>query len=93
MAGGEEVEAFEDTIRSWVQSDEKPSSQSVQEWLEGVVVRASRARDSVSLTSVACVLARVLDHPSIEPAFELWLGPGSFEFIDEAVGAFVLSNE
>ena len=91
LVGGEEVEAFEDTIRSWVQSDEKPSSQSVQEWLEGLVVRASLSRDTVSLASVACVLARVLGHPSIEPAFELWLGPGSFEFIDEAVGAFVLS--
>lgn len=93
LVGGEEVEAFEDTIRSWVQSDEKPSSQSVQEWLEGLVVRASLSRDTVSLASVACVLARVLGHPSIEAAFELWLGPGSFEFIDEAVGAFVLSNE
>lgn len=93
LVGREETEAFAKAVHSWLQSDEKPSSQPVQEWLEGVVARVSRMRDGMDLASVACDIARVLDYPSIEPAFELWLGPGSFEFIDEAVGALVRSHK
>ena len=34
---------------------------------------------------VARALGEVLDSPSMEPTLELWLGPGSYEFIDEAL--------
>lgn len=88
-----EAEAFEETVCSWLQDDEKPGSRFVQEWLEDAVARVSLIKDGMDPASVARALACVLNHPSIEPAFELWLGPGSFEFIDEAVGALALSNK
>lgn len=34
---------------------------------------------------MARALGEVLDSPSMEPTLELWLGPGSYEFIDEAL--------
>lgn len=89
----EEAETFGNTVRSWIQSGETPCSPTVQSWLKNAVSRISQTGDEVGAASVARVLARVFDHPSIEPAFELWLGPGSFEFMDEMVAAMVLSDE
>lgn len=82
----EEVEAFEGMVQRWLQRDEGPGSQQVQEWMGKAVARVASAREGVRPAAVGSVLARVLDCPSIEPAFELWLGPGSFDFIDEAIG-------
>lgn len=85
-ASREEVKVFEETVQRWLQCDEGPSSQQVQEWMGEAVARVASAREDVRPAAVGSVLARVLDCPSIEPAFELWLGPGSFDFIDEAIG-------
>lgn len=89
----EEAETFGSTVRSWIQGGETPCSPTVQSWLKNAVLRISQTEDGVSAASVARVLTRVFDHPSIEPAFELWLGPGSFEFMDEMAAALVLFDE
>lgn len=57
----------------------------MQGFLRKEFERTARLIEESTQAGVARALGEVLDSPSMEPTLELWLGPGSYEFIDEAL--------
>ena len=86
-ASDEELDRLERTVGAWVAAGEAPCSVVVQKALSEVFAGVASETDGVSVGQLKLVAVRAITHPAIEPALELWLGPGSFEFIDEAITA------
>lgn len=80
-----EVDELEKSIRKWLDKGERPDAECVQGFLREGFERTARLVGESTQIGVARALGEVLDSPSMEPTLELWLGPGSYEFIDEAL--------
>lgn len=80
-----EIDELEKSIRKWLDKGERPDAECVQGFLREEFERTARLIEEPTQTGVARALGEVLDSPSMEPTLELWLGPGSYEFIDEAL--------
>lgn len=80
-----EIDELEKSIRKWLDKGERPDAECVQGFLREEFERTARLIEEPTQTAVARALGEVLDSPSMEPTLELWLGPGSYEFIDEAL--------
>lgn len=80
-----EVDELEKSIRKWLDKGERPDAECVQGFLRKEFERTARLVGESTQAGVARALGEVLNSPSMEPTLELWLGPGSYEFIDEAL--------
>lgn len=80
-----EVGKLEKSIRKWLDKGEKPDAECVRGFLREEFERTAWLVEGSTQAGVARALGEVLDSPSMEPTLELWLGPGSYEFIDEAL--------
>ena len=87
-----EVGELEKGIRKWLDKGERPDAECVQGFLRKEFERTARLVEGSTQAGVARALGEVLDSPSMEPALELWLGPGSYEFIDEALNVALAAN-
>lgn len=85
LIGAGEVDELEKSIRKWLDKGEKPDAECVQSFLREEFERTARLVEGSTQAGVARALGEVLDSSSMEPSLELWLGPGSYEFIDEAL--------
>lgn len=89
----EELRALKETVLHCFDAGEAPGSANVQELLEKELVRISDSAEGVSTLEVGQAFRCVLQQPSMEPVLELWLGPGSFEYIDEAIEVAVRQSQ
>ena len=89
----EELRALKEAVLHCLDAGEAPDSASVQGLLEKELNLISDSADGVSAFEVVQALLCVLQQPSMEPVLELCLGPGSFEFVDEAVGTAVRQKQ
>ena len=80
-----EVGKLEKSIREWLDKGEKPDAGCVRGFFREEFERTAQLVEGSTQAGVARALGEVLDSPSMEPTLELWLGPGSYEFIDEAL--------
>lgn len=80
-----EVDKLEKNIRRWLDKGERPDAECVRGFLREEFERTARLVGGSTQAGVVRALGEVLDSPSMEPTLELWLGPGSYEFIDEAL--------
>lgn len=92
LIGAGEVDEFEKSIRKWLDKGEKPDAEYVQGFLREEFERTARLVEGSTQAGVARALGEVLDSSSMEPSLELWLGPGSYEFIDEALSVALAAN-
>ena len=92
LIGAGEVDEFEKSIRKWLDKGEKPDAECAQGFLREEFERTARLVEGSTQAGVARALGEVLDSSSMEPSLELWLGPGSYEFIDEALSVALAAN-
>lgn len=89
----EKPHVLKEAVSRCIDAGETPDSASMQGLMERGLSLISDSMNGVSPFEVGQALLCVLQQPSMEPVLELWLGPGSFEFVDEAVGIAVPQNQ
>lgn len=92
LIGAGEVDDLEKNVRKWLGKGEKPDAECAQAFLHEEFEHTARLVEGSTEIGVAKALGEVLDSPSMEPTLELWLGPGSYEFIDEALSVALAVN-